>query len=456
MSRAAKTVYSCSACGRTEPRWLGQCPGCAGWSTLVEERAAGEGRRAAGPRRRASARPVVALRDVELQQADRMQTGIAELDRVLGGGLVPGSIVLLGGEPGVGKSSLTAAMLGAIGAQRPVLLVAGEESPEQVRLRAERIGATTGVGVLAETELETVCATIEATAPEVCVIDSIQTLWDEQLSAAPGSVSQVRESAARLQRLAKSRNICIVLIGHVTKEGVVAGPRVLEHLVDVVLMFEGDALRSLRVLRAQKNRFGATDEIGLFEMSDRGLVSVTDASRLHDRADLDRPGSCTFVAMEGTRPLTIDVQALVAPSELAMPRRLASGFDRNRLSLLLAVLARHGGLALGQHDVFVNVAGGVRVDEPAADLAVALALVSAARGVALGPVCAFGEIALTGRLRPVTQPERRLAEAGRLGLEVAIVPEGAPDGPLRVRHAATVAAASELALGVADEALVPF
>jgi DNA repair protein RadA/Sms len=335
-------------------------------------------------------------------------------------------------------------------------LIAGEESPEQVRLRAERLGATTGVGVLAETELETVCATIEATAPEVCVVDSIQTLWDEQLAAAPGSVAQVRESAARLQRLAKARGVCIVLIGHVTKEGVVAGPRVLEHLVDVVLMFEGDALRSLRVLRAQKNRFGATDEIGLFEMGDRGLASVTDASRLHDRADLDRPGSCTFVAMEGTRPLTIDVQALVAPSELAMPRRLASGFDRNRLSLLLAVLARHGGLGLAQHDVFVNVAGGVRVDEPAADLAVALALSSAARGVALGPVCAFGEIALTGRLRPVTQPERRLGEAARLGLEIAIVPDGAPEGPLRVRRAATLRAACELALGVPDEELVPF
>ena len=451
-----RSTYVCGECGGEQARWLGRCPDCGAFATLVEQAPASEDARSGARRKGAAAGVVVPLGSVETTAAARIGTGIAELDRVLGGGLVPGSIVLLGGEPGVGKSSLTAAMLGAIGAQRPVLLVAGEESPEQVRLRAERIGATAGVGVLAETELETVCATIEATAPEVCVVDSIQTLWDEQLSAAPGSVSQVRESAARLQRLAKARNICIVLIGHVTKEGVVAGPRVLEHLVDVVLMFEGDALRSLRVLRAQKNRFGATDEIGLFEMSDRGLISVTDASRLHDRADLDRPGSCTFVAMEGTRPLTIDVQALVAPSELAMPRRLASGFDRNRLSLLLAVLARHGGLGLGQHDVFVNVAGGVRVDEPAADLAVALALASAARGVALGPVCAFGEIALTGRLRPVTQPERRLGEAARLGLEIAIVPEGAPDGPLRVHHAATVLAACEIALGVQEDALVPF
>ena len=268
-----RSTYVCGECGGEQARWLGRCPDCGAFATLVEQAPASEDARSGARRKGAAAGVVVPLASVETSAAARIGTGIAELDRVLGGGLVPGSIVLLGGEPGVGKSSLTAAMLGAIGAQRPVLLVAGEESPEQIRLRAERIGATSGVGVLAETELETVCATIEATAPEVCVVDSIQTLWDEQLSAAPGSVSQVRESAARLQRLAKAKNICIVLIGHVTKEGVVAGPRVLEHLVDVVLMFEGDALRSLRVLRAQKNRFGATDEIGLFEMSDRGSRS---------------------------------------------------------------------------------------------------------------------------------------------------------------------------------------
>ena len=403
----------------------------------VEQAPASDDARSGARRQGAKPGVVVPLASVETSAAARIGTGIAELDRVLGGGLVPGSLVLLGGEPGVGKSSLTAAMLGAIGARRPVLLVAGEESPEQVRLRAERLGATAGVGVLAETELETVCATIEATAPEVCVVDSIQTLWDEQLAAAPGSVAQVRESAARLQRLAKARNICIVLIGHVTKEGAVAGPRVLEHLVDVVLMFEGDALRSLRVLRAQKNRFGATDEIGLFEMSDRGLVSVTDASRLHDRADLDRPGSCTFVAMEGTRPLTIDVQALVAPSELAMPGGSRAASTATACRCCWPCSRATAASASASTTCSSTSPAACRVDEPAADLAVALALVSAARGVALGPVCAFGEIALTGRLRPVTQPERRLAEAARLGLEVAIVPEGAPDGPLRVRHAAT-------------------
>jgi DNA repair protein RadA/Sms len=288
----------------------------------------------------------------------------------------------------------------------------------------------------------------------------VQTLWAEDLGSAPGSVAQVREAASRLQRLAKARGVTIVLIGHVTKEGTVAGPRVLEHLVDVVLMFEGDALRFLRVLRAHKNRFGATDEIGLFEMTGRGLVSVSDPARLYDRTDGDRPGSCTLVSIEGTRPLVLDVQALVAPSELAMPRRLASGFDRNRLSLLLAVLARHARLGLGQSDVFVNIAGGVRVDEPAADLAVILALASAARGVPLGATCAFGEVALTGRLRPVTQAERRLGEAARLGLRSAIAPTGTPNGPLRVSRAATVHEAVSLVLGDepvrASEDALPF
>jgi DNA repair protein RadA/Sms len=447
MARSS-TVFVCSSCGREEPRWLGRCPGCGAWSTLTEERAPADAR-AAAPRRRAAARPVQPLAEVGLETTVRIATGIDELDRVLGGGLVPGSLVLLGGEPGVGKSSLTTAMLSRVGAARRTLLVTGEESPAQVRLRAERLGALTGVSVLAETELDTVCATIEAERPAVCVVDSVQTLWAEELGSAPGSVAQVREAASRLLRVAKTRGTAIVLVGHVTKEGTVAGPRVLEHLVDVTLMFEGDALRALRVLRAQKNRFGATDEIGLFEMTGRGLESVADASRLHDRADLDRPGACALVAIEGTRPLLLDVQALVSPSDLAMPRRLASGFDRNRLSLLLAVLGRHARLGLGQHDVFVNVSGGVRVDEPAADLAVVLALASAARGVALGPLCAFGEVALTGRLRPAPQAERRLTEAARLGLSRAIVPDGTPrSGALRASRVSTLASALEAALGV--------
>jgi DNA repair protein RadA/Sms len=429
MARPPKTVFVCTECGRSEPRWLGQCPGCEAWSTLAEERApqAGAPGRSA-PAGRAGT--VVPLAEVPLEQANRLRTGIGELDRVLGGGLVPGSIVLLAGEPGIGKSSLTASLLSRLAGRANVLLIAGEESPAQVRLRAERLGAVEGVGVLAETSLEAVCATIAAEAPQVCVVDSVQSLWSEELGSAPGTVSQVREAAARLQRLAKERNIAIVLVGHVTKDGTVAGPRVLEHLVDATLVLEGDPVRFLRVLRAFKNRFGSTDEIGLFEMSAAGLVEVPDGSGLSDRADARRPGSCTLLALEGSRVLALDVQALVAPSELAQPRRLASGFDRNRLSLLLAVMARHGGLGLGQHDVFVNVAGGVRVDEPAADLAVVLALASAARGVPLGHTCAFGEVALTGRLRRVAQPERRLHEAARLGLERALVPTGTPNGEL--------------------------
>jgi DNA repair protein RadA/Sms len=428
----------CSDCGRSEPRWLGRCPGCGAWSTLLEEAPPSDDARAGTPARAAAPGRIVELAEVALDAADRIVTGIPELDRVLGGGLVAGSLVLLGGEPGIGKSSLTAAMLARLAATRRVLLVTGEESPAQVRLRAERLGASSGVRVLAETELETVCATLEADAPEVVVVDSVQTLWASELGSAPGSVAQVREAASRLLRLAKQRRITVVLIGHVTKEGAVAGPRVLEHLVDVTLMFEGDGLRALRVLRAQKNRFGATDEVGLFEMTGAGLVSVDDAGLLYDRADADAPGSCAIVSIEGTRPLVLEVQALVAPSELALPRRLASGFDRNRLSLLLAVLARTARFGLAQHDVFVNVAGGVRVGEPAADLAVCLALASAACGLPLGPTCALGEVALTGRLRAVSQPERRLAEASRLGLGRVVAPEGTPDGPLRVLRAATL------------------
>ena len=444
---AARTVFVCSDCGRSEPRWLGRCPGCGAWSTLHEERAptplpAG----GTTVRLRPASSQVVRLSDVALDDSDRLVTGIPELDRVLGGGLVPGSLVLLGGEPGIGKSSLTAAMLARLGRTERVLLISGEESPAQVRLRAERLGAAEGVGILAETELEVVCQVIEAERPAVCVVDSVQTLWAAEIGSAPGSVAQVREAASRLLRVAKDGGTSIVLVGHVTKEGVVAGPRVLEHLVDATLLFEGDGGLSLRVLRATKNRFGATDEVGLFEMTGHGLVSVDDPGSLLDRSDAGRPGSCTLVAVEGTRPLALEIQALVASSELAMPRRLTSGVDRNRLSLLLAVLARHGRLGLGQHDVFVNVPGGVGVDEPAADLAVVLALASAARGVALGPVCAFGEVALTGRLRPVPQAERRLAEAARLGCSGAIVPVGTPSGDLAATPVASVAEAIAAAL----------
>jgi DNA repair protein RadA/Sms len=438
MPRAA-TVYTCTSCGYESPKWLGRCAGCDEWNTLVEEVVE------RAPRRRPpvgrEARP---LADVALADAGRIGTGLGELDRVLGGGLVPGSLVLIGGEPGVGKSSLLLQALHLIAtAGRSALLVSGEESPAQVRLRAERLGAVGGISILAETDLAVVCETIVASAPDVCVIDSVQTLHSPELSSAPGSVAQVREAADRLARVAKGHGVTIVLVGHVTKDGAVAGPRVLEHLVDAVLQFEGDRYRFLRVLRAVKNRFGSTNEIGIFEMTDAGLEAVADPSAAFAGDGESSPGSVLLAAIEGTRPILLEVQALVAASDLAMPRRQATGFDRNRLSMLLAVLGRHAGIALGSSDVFVNVAGGVRVDEPAADLAVALAVVSAQRGEALpARLAGFGEIGLTGGLRPVSHAGPRLAEAAKLGVRALVVPPGtAGAAGVELRPADTLSAA---------------
>ncbi len=397
---------------------------------------------------------------------ERLKTGIGELDRVLGGGLVPGSLVLLGGSPGIGKSTLTNMALGNIAAAgHKTLYVSGEESAEQVRLRAERLqpGALE-VPVLAECDLDAVLDTIAAHAPSVCVIDSVQTLRSADGSGparpAPGSVGQVREAATRIMELAKARSIAVVLVGHVTKDGALAGPRVLEHLVDCVLQFEGERERPYRELRALKNRFGSTNEAGLFEMRQGGLVEVLDASARFVAEATRAPGSVVLAAMEGSRPLLVEVQALVAPSELEQPRRVVSGLDRNRLALVLAILGRHGGISVGGHDVFVNVVGGVRVDEPGVDLAIALAVASAAKGVALGgptrpvartangsgaspepeggpnsPCACFGELGLTGELRWVGHPERRLAEAARHGLSGVHAPAGSGDG---AREASTL------------------
>jgi DNA repair protein RadA/Sms len=440
------TAYTCTACGFESPRWLGRCTGCGEWNTLVEEvreRVAANGARPA----RSQPRP---LADVEPDGARRVSTGSAEFDRVLGGGLVSGSLVLVGGEPGVGKSSLLLQALGAIGASgRSTLLVSGEESPAQVRMRAERIGAVDHIAILAETELETVCETIASVRPEVCVIDSVQTLCSSELSSSAGSVAQVREAADRLLRVAKGHGVTIVLVGHVTKEGAVAGPRVLEHLVDAVLQLEGDRYRFLRVLRAVKNRFGSTNEIGIFEMTDRGLEPVADPSAAFAVDGPAGPGSVLLPAIEGSRPILLELQALVAPSDLAMPRRAATGIDRNRLSMIVAVLGRHAGVALGSSDIFVNVAGGVRVDEPAADLAVAIAIVSAHRGVsARERLACFGEIGLTGGVRAVGQAERRLREAAKLGSSEAVAPPGTVSiAGVAVRTAATVQQAIEEAFG---------
>ncbi len=466
---ARTTVHVCAQCGFQSAQWHGQCPGCEAWNTLVEERLAqanregrsrgGRGARAAGGAGRATAggagpelrlvpRP---LSEVGSAPVARMSTGIGELDRVLGGGLVPGSLVLLGGSPGIGKSTLTNMALGHLQqAGHRTLYVSGEESAEQVRLRAERLApGALRVPILAETDLDTVLATLAAEAPKACVIDSVQTLHSAELSGAPGSVGQVREVAGRIMELAKARGIAVILVGHVTKDGALAGPRVLEHLVDCVLQFEGERERPYRELRALKNRFGSTNEAGLFEMRQGGLVEVLDASARFVAEATRAPGSVVLAAMEGSRPLLVEVQALVAPSELEQPRRVVSGLDRNRLALVLAILGRHGRVGTGGSDVFVNVVGGVRVDEPGCDLAVALAVASASRGVPLRgtPRACFGELGLTGELRWVGHPERRLEEAAKHGLSGVIAP---PDSGGEACEAATLRQALAAALPEQD------
>src|SRR5919199_521983 len=449
MARAA-VQFACVECGYSAGRWFGKCPSCGSFGTLQEE-APPPARGAAAPR------PILRLVDVEAEEAARIPTGVAELDRVLGGGLVPASLVLVGGEPGVGKSTLLLTALGAISRGRRALLVTGEESSAQVKLRAGRLGGAAAIEILAETDLDVVCATLERERPDVCVIDSVQTLYSPDVGSAPGSVAQVREAAARLLRVAKESHVATFLVGHVTKDGTVAGPRVLEHLVDCVLQFEGDRYHAHRVLRAVKNRFGSTNELGVFEMTGSGLKGVPDPSEVFGRSAGSEVGSAVACALEGTRPILLEIQALVAPTDLAMPRRVATGVDPKRLAMIVAVLGRHARVALGSADVFVNVAGGLRVDEPGADLAVALAIASAARGV---PVreghAAFGEIGLTGRLRAAAQAERRLEECAKLGLTVVVAPPGTPPvrGKLDVLEAETLRRAIAAALD-ADRAEQP-
>ncbi len=424
-----QTVFTCGECGRREAKWLGHCPDCGAWDSFVEEMVAaapkgrGRGVKSGGGAGGGTAGPV-RLSEVVSSAVERFSSGIGELDRVLGGGIVPGSLVLVGGEPGIGKSTLLLQVLDNVAADRPALLVCGEESAAQVKMRAERICRGAGnIDVLAETELELVLETVAAARPALVVVDSVQTLYSDSFTSAPGSVSQVREAAGRFLRLAKDTGAAVFLVGHVTKEGAIAGPRVLEHMVDTVLQFEGDRYRFYRTLRAAKNRFGSTNELGIFEMTGSGLKTVPDPSALFLSEAAPAPGSAVHVAVEGTRCFLVEVQALVNQSELAMPRRVAVGFDRNRLAMLVAVLGRHAGLKLSTSDIFVTIAGGIRIDEPAADLAVALAVASAQRDQPLPAGAAvFGEISLTGGLRSCSQSERRVAEAGRAGFDRIVVP----------------------------------
>lgn len=428
-----KTHYVCSECGASSAKWLGRCPSCSAWNTLVETVADSGG--AAKNRYQSLARiqPVATLSEIEAKDFDRTPTSLEELDRVLGGGIVTGGVVLIGGDPGIGKSTLLLQAVDALSRQMKVLYVTGEESGAQVAMRSRRLGLDgSQVRVLAEIGLEKILATIEVEAPDFCVIDSIQTLYSEQLSSAPGSVAQVRECAAQLTRTAKATGCAMVLVGHVTKEGALAGPRVLEHIVDTVLYFEGDTHSSYRLVRAIKNRFGAVNEIGVFAMTEKGLKGVTNPSAIFLSTHGEPvPGSCVLVTLEGTRPLLVELQALVdggGPS----PRRLSVGLDRDRLAMLLAVLHRHAGVATMDQDVFVNAVGGVRITEPAADLAVLLAIQSSLRGKALPKgFIAFGEVGLAGEVRPAPRGQERLKEAAKLGFSVAVVPQAnAPKKPI--------------------------
>jgi DNA repair protein RadA/Sms len=418
---AVKTTYLCQQCGAASPKWSGQCPSCGAWNTLVETVAAprAASRAPSAARAMAGAAAVTPIGEVTSAEASRLAAGIGEVDRVLGGGFVPGSITLFGGDPGIGKSTLLLQLAGRLAtAGAGVLYVTGEESAAQVRGRAERVGAVVdGLHLAATTDLETAIAAIEAARPALAVVDSVQTLSSAELSGPAGSVGQVREVAARLAEAAKVGGTCVALVGHVTKEGTVAGPRTLEHLVDAVIYLEGERLGATRLLRAAKNRFGSTDEVGVLEMRGDGLAEVADASRFFLESDeAPTAGAAVTIALEGTRPLAVEIQALAAPSAYGSPRRATTGVDANRVLMLIAVLARHAGLNLTGHDVYVNVAGGLRIDEPAADLAIALALASTLRERPVAAATVFaGEVALSGHLRAAARVERRLVESSRLG-----------------------------------------
>ena len=451
------TSFVCQSCGTVYSRWQGKCEACGGWNTIAEEQQVAASVPAAQRAGRKGRAVALETLDAPAPPAPRLVCGIGELDRVAGGGFVPGSILLIGGDPGIGKSTLLVQASAALASHGfRVVYVSGEEAVDQVRMRAQRLGlAAAAVGLAAETNVENVLATLASGPPvHMVVIDSIQTLWSDSVESAPGTVTQVRTSAQLLVRYAKQSGACVVLVGHVTKDGQIAGPRVVEHMVDAVFSFEGDGGHQFRILRAQKNRFGPTDEIGVFEMTGRGLCEVANPSELFlSHRDAGAPGTAVFAGMEGSRPVLVEIQALVAPSTLGTPRRAVVGWDPARLAMVLAVLEARCGVRLGGHDVYLNVAGGLRISEPAADLAVAAALVSALAGAPLpADSVYFGEVSLTGAVRPVAQTPARLKEAAKLGFAGAVLPAGGLDGiaaPVSVNAVASLAA---LVAGIAARA----
>lgn len=461
MAKSAPSFH-CQSCGAVYHRWQGKCDSCGTWSSLVEEGQSppipGGGRTSLSKTRTKGRLFALEGLEGETQDAPRIMSRIGELDRVTGGGFVPGSVLLIGGEPGIGKSTLLmqACAALALSGQR-VIYISGEEAVAQVRLRAQRLGLSQApVEIASQTNVEDIVATLsEGKRPALVIIDSIQTMWSSEIETAPGTVTQVRGSAQSLIRYAKSSGACLILVGHVTKDGQIAGPRVVEHMVDAVISFEGEGGHAFRILRAQKNRFGATDEIGVFEMTGKGLAEVTNPSALFLAGrDMAAPGSAVFAGVEGTRPLLVEIQALVAPTALGTPRRAVVGWDTNRLAMVLAVLDTHGGLKLSGHDVYLNIAGGLRVAEPAADLAVAAALVSSMTGVTLAHEAVyFGEIALSGAVRSVSATTGRLKEAAKLGFAGAILSAGGPEisetGGIRLRALSHV---SDLVAGIAARA----
>lgn len=431
-----KSIYICTECGATEPKWQGQCPACMAWNTLVEsvQETASTNRFSTQFDGLAATGELQKLHAVEAADIDRQTTGVTEFDRVLGGGLVAGAVILIGGDPGIGKSTLLLQVLCHLSKNRQTIYVSGEESPQQIALRAKRLNLDTSeVDLLAEINLEKILAALQTHKPSIAVIDSIQTVYSEALQSAPGSVAQVRECSAQLTRLAKQLGITVILVGHVTKEGALAGPRVLEHIVDTVLYFEGDQSSSFRLIRAFKNRFGAVNELGVFAMTEKGLREVSNPSALflsHHESQVS--GSCITVTMEGTRPLLIEIQALVDSSHAPSPKRLSVGLEQNRIAMLLAVMHRHAGLACYDQDVFINAVGGVKISEPATDLAILLSIVSSFKNKVIdNKLIVFGEVGLAGEVRPVQGGQVRLKEAAKLGFTKAIIPKAnKPKSPI--------------------------